>query len=111
MSISTLTAIFCPMLSDLRNGKISYDLTANEDLPFGTVVSYSCNAGHMLVGDETRKCTGGSSSILGYFDGIEPVCQGTVQLRHAAVYIILVRTAHMQLSPTLKTFFYRNHLP
>ncbi len=108
MSISTLTAIFCPMLSDLRNGKISYDLTANEDLPFGTVVSYSCNAGHMLVGDETRKCTGGSSSILGYFDGIEPVCQG---IRHAAVYIILVTTAHMQLSPTLKTFFYRNHLP
>ncbi len=60
MSTSTLTVIFCPLLGGLRNGKISY-MTWSQMRIYRLALwpPNSCNAGHMLVGEN---CTGGRSS-------------------------------------------------
>ncbi len=63
-------------MDELRDGEIHYDSSPIETVQFGSVAVHICDSGHMLVGNETRKCTGDGSSIQGYFDGVEPVCEG-----------------------------------
>ena len=60
--ITNSTAV-CMDLPEFSNGLITYD---------GTVATYECNQGFVLVGQENRTCV--EDSGVGVFDGVEPVC-------------------------------------
>ena len=68
--ITNSTAV-CVDLPEFLNGLITYDI---EEIPrpIGTVATYECNPGFVLVGQENRTCV--EDSGVGVFNGIEPVC-------------------------------------
>lgn len=72
-----LTEILCS-LDAFPEGILSSDQQAllDETFPYGTMVTYTCHSGYLLVGSSTRTCTGDGSSSLGYFNGEQPQCQG-----------------------------------
>ena len=65
----------CNELEAIANGTISYapdDQGSEYDL--GTVATYSCNNGFVLVGpNETRSCM--EVETLGEFSGVAPTCE------------------------------------
>ncbi|XP_064384999.1 E-selectin-like [Halichondria panicea] len=75
----TCEAIMCPALSDPINGEIDYDggdtSTNNNQIPFGTMATYTCVIGFALIGNDIRTCTGDGSSTTGAFSGIDPTCE------------------------------------
>ncbi len=46
-------------------------------LGVGTTASYTCNQGHVLVGDVTRTCqdTSGGTATIGTWSGSDPTCE------------------------------------
>lgn len=68
--------ITCSLLPPL-NGNITFSAAVDGGYPFDATATYSCNAGYSLMPSPTiRTCRGDSSSVVGLFDGIEPICQG-----------------------------------
>ncbi len=65
----------CTELEPIENGAISYDpVNQGPEYNLGTVATYSCEDGYMLIGSRTRNCEG-SGVILGNFTGISPFCE------------------------------------
>ena len=61
----------CVDLPEASNGLITYD--SEEFLrSIGTVATYECNPGFVLVGQVNRTCV--EDSGVGMFNGVEPVC-------------------------------------
>ena len=58
-------------LFEFSNGLITYH-TEETPRPIGTVATYECNPGFVLVGQEIRTCV--EDSGVGVFNGVEPVC-------------------------------------
>ena len=69
------SAIICPALTRPSNGSLSYDgalLDGNDNYPFNSTATYSCNIRFSLVGDSDRRCTGDGSNVTGAFSGKDP---------------------------------------
>ena len=67
--------ITCPALMNPNNGVITFTPGAdNSNIGLGSVVSYSCNLGYVLVGQTTRVCQ--SSGTTGVWSGSQPTCEG-----------------------------------
>lgn len=59
------------------NGNISFSESINGSYPFGATASYSCITGYSLVPSPTvRTCKGDGTTVIGEFNGNEPLCQG-----------------------------------
>ena len=70
VSDTNSTAV-CMDLSEFSNGLITYEIEETPR-PIGTVATYECNPGFVLVGQENRTCV--EDSGVGVFNGSEPVC-------------------------------------
>ncbi len=70
------TAITCPPLSNLTNGSVSYSNVSGQSnsYAFNVEVTYKCDIGFFLVGNNTRTCNGDGSKITGSFDGEASTC-------------------------------------
>ena len=62
--------VLCFELPPIVNGSITYAPDNVSDFEIGTVATYVCDPGFILVGDMTRVC-----SVLGLFNGEAPFCQ------------------------------------
>ncbi len=72
-------AITCQSLMDPMDGLVSYDgatVDGSGNYAFNVLATYRCNTGFVLVGSNTRTCTGDGSSITGDFNGLAPTCEG-----------------------------------
>ena len=47
----------------------------NGNYAFNAMANHSCDTGFVLVGNNTRTCTGDGSSTTGVFDGEAVVCE------------------------------------
>ena len=56
---------------------ISYDtaVDGSGDYVFGTVASFGCVSGYVLLGAASATCVGDSSSTVGMFDSVTPTCE------------------------------------
>ncbi len=66
--------ITCPSLAPPVNGVLTFTPgTDNSNIGLGSVATYSCNLGYMLVGPSTRVCLTANG---GAWSGNEPACEG-----------------------------------
>ena len=65
IDILTAVIVTCDDLSAPANGDV--DQPGNS---VGTVSTYTCNGGYLLVGDETRTC-----QESGQWSGSQPICE------------------------------------
>ena len=77
--------ILCSETPALGNGRVS--ITPNNDSPYyglGSVATYSCNTGFVLVGQTTRVCddTNGGTVTTGTWSRSEPTCEGNSFLEY-----------------------------
>ena len=82
------TAITCPPLTAPINGFVTYSSSTsdkNGNYAFNAMANHSCDTGFVLVGNNTRTCTGDGSSTTGVFDGEAAICERelTQLLTHA----------------------------
>jgi CUB/sushi domain-containing protein len=63
------TAVECPVPK-----RPAYGYTRYTSVQYNSIVSYACNHGYMLVGNETRKCEADKR-----WSGDDPQCKGTVK--------------------------------
>ena len=71
-------AITCPPLTAPTNGFMTYSSSTSDEngnYAFNAMANYSCDTGFVLVGNNTRTCTGDGSSNTGGFDGEAPFCE------------------------------------
>ena len=47
----------------------------NGNYAFNAMTNHSCDTGFVLVGNNTRTCTGDGSSTTGVFDGEAAICE------------------------------------
>ncbi len=52
----------------------------NGNYAFNAMANHSCDTGFVLVGDNTRTCTGDGSSTIGVFDGEAAICERELML-------------------------------
>ncbi len=72
-------AITFPGVPTLNNGSIDFGGALpdeNYTYIFAVMVTYNCDTGFSLVGDNSTTCTGDGSSTNGAFDGLVPICEG-----------------------------------
>ena len=68
-ALLSTTAIVCQGLPEIDNGMISYAPdSVGPEYDLGTVATYTCDEGFMLVGSAQRTCEDGN------FSGMEPFC-------------------------------------
>ena len=68
--------IICPPLPAPENGQVVFSNASS--LIYGSEATYSCDEGFGLnEGDATRTCGGNSSSVIGFWSGSEPACEGS----------------------------------
>ncbi len=66
--------ITCPSLAPPVNGVLTFTPGAdNSNIGLGSVATYSCNLGYVLVGQSTRVCL---TTNGGAWSGNVPVCEG-----------------------------------
>ena len=88
--------ITCPPLTAPTNGSVTYSSTSDENgnYTFNAMANHSCDTGFVLVGNNTRTCTGDGSSTTGVFDGEAAICERELMqmllLTHALMYIALL---------------------
>ena len=75
-----LTEILCSEIQTFGNGTAS--ITPSSDsfkYSLGSVATYSCNTGFVLVGQKTRVCedTNGGTVTTGTWSGSTPNCEGS----------------------------------
>ena len=70
-------AILCEDLPNFENGKILYEMDADESPPYdyGTRAIYSCIEGFSPEGNYTTRICGDGDTIIGKWNGTEPLCQ------------------------------------
>ncbi len=71
-------AITCLPLTAPINGFVSYSSSTSDEssnYAFNAMANHSCNTGFVLVGNNTRTCTGDGSSNTGGFDGEAAFCE------------------------------------
>ena len=71
-------AITCPPLTAPTNGFVTYSSSTSDEngnYAFSAMATYSCDTGFSLVGNNTRTCTGDSSSTTGVFEGEAAICE------------------------------------
>ena len=69
--------INCPSLTPPTDGVITFTPGAdNSNIGLGSVVTYSCNLGYVLVGQTTRECQSVFGGATAGWTGYSPVCQG-----------------------------------
>ena len=71
-------AITCPPLTAPTNGFVTYNSSSsneNGNYAFNSMANHSCDTGFVLVGNNTRTCTGDGSSTTGVFDGEAAICE------------------------------------
>ena len=61
----------------------------NGNYAFNAMANHSCDTGFVLVGSNTRTCTGDGSSTTGVFDGEAAFCEREL-IKHSAVNPCLV---------------------
>ena len=71
LSLTSLTVIMCDPLSDPANGMVTVSSRM-----VGSVATYECDAGHVMIGDEARTC-----QANGQWSGSEPTCECTLLSR------------------------------
>ncbi len=68
----------CPPLPEIANGMISYSPDNTSDYSVGTLATYSCNPGYVLVinpGSEMRNCVDAGDGSGGIFIRQAPTCE------------------------------------
>ncbi len=62
-------AITCPPLTAPTNGSVTYNTSSSDKNNFAVsaMANYSCDTGFVLVGNNTRTCTGDGSSTIPVF--------------------------------------------
>ena len=70
---SSNAAITCPALSAPANGNAPSCTDSNN---YGSVCTFTCNAGFGIVGSSTSTCDGDGSSTTGSFNSTAPTCEG-----------------------------------
>lgn len=74
-------AIMCSDIADPENGQIDFSVDELAPFDFGTVATYSCDAGFGLSGgDITRTCDGDGTTPDGSFTGSAPTCESKFSL-------------------------------
>ncbi len=69
--------IACPSLAPRVNGTLTFTPGAdNSNIGLGSVATYSCNLGYVLVGQSTRECLTVNG---GAWSGNQPACEGTAR--------------------------------
>ncbi len=70
-------AITCPPSTAPTNGFVTYSSTSDENgnYAFNAMSIHSCDTGFVMVGNNTRTCTGDGSSTTGAFDGEAAICE------------------------------------
>ncbi len=71
-------AITCLPLTALINGFVTYSSSTSDEngnYDFNAMANHSCDTGFVLIGKNTRTCTGDGSSNTGGFDGEAPFCE------------------------------------
>ncbi len=62
-------------MPEILNGSISYAVDIEDPFDLGTIATYMCDDGFILVGDEERNCTVGvAGSAVGRWTGTQPTC-------------------------------------
>ena len=74
-------AIQCFELDSPENGSVEYSGSLGQGINFGDTATYSCETGFGLSGNAKRTCIGNGTSSLGQWNGIEPTCEGTIELK------------------------------
>ena len=69
------------------NGFITYGPDEEADYDIGTVATYECNPGFILIGVATRDCVEADDGT-GVFDGVAPVCERKDCLPFEITYIL-----------------------
>ncbi len=81
----------CPSISPPTNGAITFTPgTDNSNIGLGSVATYSCNLGYVLVGHTTRACQslyGGASAAWSLNP---PVCQGKYIITASIIIIAVI---------------------
>ena len=74
-----MTVILCAELLVPENSTLVISSTL---LGVDTTASYTCNQGHVLVGDVTRTCqdTSGGTATIGTWSGSDPTCELEIKL-------------------------------
>ncbi|XP_064388398.1 IgGFc-binding protein-like [Halichondria panicea] len=71
-------AITCPPLTAPTNGFVTYSSSTSDEngnYAFNAMANHSCDTGFVLVGNNTRTCTGDGSSTTGVFNGEAAFCK------------------------------------
>ena len=50
---------------------------SSQEMSVGTMATYSCDSGYVLVGLVTRTCEDVRGEIIGTWSGTTPACEGT----------------------------------
>ncbi len=75
----------CVELTAPDNGTVTVN---DPDLLVGTVATYSCDPGYILVGDTVRTCEGRGDGTEGTWNSTQPMCAGdNVLIYVACIYI------------------------
>ena len=61
----------CDLLSNITNGMLSYNPQGQDQTLLGATVTYTCNTGYTLNGNNMRTCLTG-----GAWSGSDPTCDG-----------------------------------
>ena len=86
----SLGMIPCMDLNDVpTNGYISYSDGTVNSRTAGTVATYSCDTGYLLVGDTTRVC-----QVDGTWDSTSPICERKPSLLHPIKCISFVHALY-----------------
>ncbi len=52
-------------------------MLSSQDMSVGTMTTYYCVSGYVLVGQVTRTCEDARGETIGIWSGTTPICEGT----------------------------------